>query len=281
MRNLTQRLVAPIFAGLVALAITAYGQGLWGLMVMANLETTPAIPWAAALMVPMLAVMVAFLGGFGWPRAGAAARRRLAPLRLVPREAFIWSLIAGGCGIVALAGLWIVLAGLVKTPPNVLPDAVHIPPVTLLATLAVSIVAAPVTEEIAFRGYAMGMLRKTFSPATAIVLSSALFALAHLTQGLYASKLTVYFVAGLAIAMVAYRTGSLIPAMIVHSATDLAFFTLVWPHDATRRLVSQGGADVWFWVHAGQAVVFGVLCVLANLQLVKVTRVEPAGRGNP
>ncbi len=259
-----------LIAAVIALAITAYGQGLWGVLVYANLNTRPAIPWAPALMVPMLAVMVLFLAGV-WPRKGASARRRLIRLGPVSRRAFLWSILAGGCGVAALSGLWIVLASLVKTLPNLLIDIKGVPVSTLAPILIVSILAAPITEEIAFRGYALGLLERTFTPTTAIVVSSILFALAHLTQGLYPTKLIVYFLAGLAFALIAWRTGSLLPAMIVHSLADLTFFTLVWPHDGARRLVSEGGAGPWFWIHVGQIAVFGALGCLAFRRLFAVT----------
>jgi membrane protease YdiL (CAAX protease family) len=264
-----------LLASAIAVAILLVGQALWGGLVLVNLKLSPAVPWAAAVMIPLLAVMVMSLGGIGWPKAGAATRRRLVPLRPVPWRVFAWAMVASAFGITALAGLWIVLAGLMKTPPNALPNVHGVPPLTVAVILAVSIMAAPITEEIAFRGYVLGMLRRVVSPTWAILISSLLFAFAHLTQGLYADKLVVYFLAGIGIAFVAYRTGSLIPAMIAHSAADLTFFTLVWPHDAGRRLVSEGGADAWFWVHVAQVVVFGGLCLWANLRLARATAGGP------
>ena len=217
-----------LIAAVIALAITAYGQGLWGVLVYANLNTRPAIPWAPALMVPMLAVMVLFLAGV-WPRKGASARRRLIRLGPVSRRAFLWSMAAGGCGVAALSGLWIVLASLVKTLPNLLIDIKGVPVSTLAPILIVSILAAPLTEEIAFRGYAMSLLRRRFGPMTALVIASTLFACAHLTQGLSAPKLIVYYLVGLGLGFVALRAGSLLPAMVVHSFGDFVFFTTVWP----------------------------------------------------
>ncbi|HXQ12248.1 MAG TPA: type II CAAX endopeptidase family protein [Caulobacteraceae bacterium] len=272
-------IVATLLLGcVIAVAILIVSQVLWAGLLLANLKLSPAVPWAAVVMIPLLAAMVMALGGIGWPKAGAETRRRLVPLRLVPWRAFAWAMAAGGFGIAALSGLWIVLAGLMKTAPNALPSERGIPPLTVVVLLAVSILAAPITEEIAFRGYVMGMLRRVISPTWAILLSSLVFAAAHLSQGLYADKLLVYFLGGLAFAFVAYRTGSLIPAMIVHSAADLTFFTLVWPHDAGRRLVSEGGADAWFWIHVAQVVLFGALCVWAYARLARATAsdAEPA-----
>jgi membrane protease YdiL (CAAX protease family) len=178
----------------------------------------------------------------------------------------------GFSGIIALAGLWTVLTSLVRTPPNVLPGLGSIPALSGVAFLLVSIVAAPLTEEIAFRGYAMGLLRRHFGTVGAIIISSIMFAAAHLTQGLYATKLVVYLLVGLALAITVWRTGSLLPAMAVHSFGDLVFFTTIWPHDATRRLVSEGGADAGFYVSVACIVIFSAIWVFGFRRLLAVTR---------
>jgi len=168
-----------------------------------------------------------------------------------------------------------VLGAIVRVPPNALPDARGVPPLTAVALLLVAIVAAPLTEEIAFRGYAMGLLRRQFGPMTALAVSSVMFAAVHLTQGLYATKLIVYLLVGLGLAATVWRTGSLLPAMVVHSFGDFTFFTMVWSHDAGRRLISEGGADGWFWTNVALLVVLTPLWVLTFRQLLRVTRKAP------
>lgn len=258
-------------AGLAAFAITAVGQTFWGLIVMADLRLTPQLPWAALVMPFVLAALVGFLAGRWGPKAGAEARRALIPLAPLTARAWIWALIAGALGNMVGAALWTVMATLVRVPPNVLPDTHGIPLLTLVPILIVSIVAPPLSEEIAFRGYAMGMIRRHLSPITALVVTSVLFAAVHLTQGLYAPKLLVYFLAGLSFGFVALRTGSLLPAMVVHSMGDLTFFTLVWSHDAGRKLLSEGGATPWFFANVAILLVGTPLCLLAFRQLVRAT----------
>lgn len=260
-----------LLAGLAAFAITAVGQTLWGGLVMANLKLTPSLPWAALVMPFVLAGLVAFLAGRFGPKAGAEARRRLIPLAPVSAKAWAWALVAGAAGNVVGAALWTVLATLVRVPPNALPDTHGVPMLTLIPILLVSIVAPPLSEEIAFRGYAMGMIRRHVSPVSALVITSILFAAVHLTQGLYAPKLLVYFLAGLSFGFVALRTGSLLPAMVVHSVGDLTFFTMVWSHDAGRRLVAEGGADGWFFLCLAILAIGTPLTLLAYRQLARVT----------
>jgi membrane protease YdiL (CAAX protease family) len=240
------------------------------------------MPWSALVMPLILAALVAFLSGRGWPKKGAEARRALVPLAPVSAKAWTWALIAGAIGNVVAASLWTVMASIVRVPPNVLPDTHGVPTPTLIPILLVSIVAPPLSEEIAFRGYAMGMIRRRVSPTKALIITSLLFMAVHLTQGLYAPKLLVYFLAGLSFGFVALRTGSLLPAMVAHSMGDLTFFTLVWSHDAGRRLISEGGANAWFFANVAVLVIGTPLCLLAFRQLAKVTGPHPkAGQPTP
>ena len=260
----------------ISFAITAIGQGLWGAMAIVNVKFTPALPWSAIVMPAVLAGLGLFLAGRGWPRRGANARRALVPLAPVSRTAWIWSLAAGGASVVALAGLWSVFGSLVRTAPNLLPDTHSLPLWTGIPMLLVSIVAAPLTEELAFRGYALGLLHRHFGTISALVISSLMFAAAHLTQGLYPTKLAVYFLFGLGLAAIVWRTGSLLPAMAVHSFGDLVFFTCVWPYDAGRRLVTEGGADSGFYAAVALTVVCSVLWGFAFRRLLRATKARTA-----
>ena len=77
------------------------------------------------------------------------------------------------------------------------------------------------------------------------------------------------------------RAMSLLPAMVVHSFADLTFFTLVWSHDAGRRLLSEGGADGWFYANLALLAVFTPLALLGFRQLAKVTAAPPAAASPP
>jgi membrane protease YdiL (CAAX protease family) len=264
--------IGVVLAALVAsFAITAIGQGVWGAMAIANVKLTPALPWSAVIMPVVLAGLGLFLAGRAGPSWGASARRALVPLAPVSRQAWTWSVAAGVVGVIALAGLWTVLGSLVRVAPNAIAGASGIPLWTAIPMLLVSITAAPLTEEIAFRGYAMGLLRRHFGPISALVISSVMFAAAHLTHGLYPTKLVVYLLVGLGLAATVWRTGSLLPAMVVHAFGDFVFFTLVWPHDAARRLVTEGGADAGFYAAVALTLVCFALWFFAFRRLVQVT----------
>jgi hypothetical protein len=185
---------------------------------------------------------------------------------------FGWNLLAGAFSIAALSGTWIVLFQLVRMSPNVLPDISDYPFLTVALVLATASLAAPLSEEAAFRGYFQVPLEGQFSAPAAVVMSSILFALAHGIHGFFWPKLLVYFLVGLGFGTTAYLSNSILPGIAVHILGDVTFFTLVWPYDAGRRLVWEDGADAWFWIHVAQAVLFTVLAIFAFRGLAGAAR---------
>jgi membrane protease YdiL (CAAX protease family) len=225
-------------------------------------------------MAVVLWLMWNYLGGNWWPRYTSNARRRYLRANQVSGRIYTWTLVAGILSIAALTGYWIVLFSLVRMRANLLPDLSKYPLITLVVVGVMASLVSPLTEEAAFRGYCQVILEREFPAAIAIIISSILFALAHLTQGFFWPKLLVYFLAGLVFALPAYLTNSTLPTLPVHILADLTFFIMVWPKDASRKLVWQGGADAWFYIHAAQAIVFTFLAILAFRRLATVS--EPS-----
>jgi hypothetical protein len=80
-----------------------------------------------------------------------------------------------------------------------------------------------------------------------------------------------YFFVDAMFGALAHLSDSILPGIVVHTVGLLIFFTSIWPFDAARHLVSAGGADVWFWIHVSQTVIFAILAFLAFRQLARVT----------
>jgi CAAX protease family protein len=281
MRDLLTRTTKVFKAGLLGLAIGLLAGGVWGGLYVANLKTTPRVPWAVIPMALYLWAMWQYLGGKGWPRSTSEARRNYLRFRPVTSQTFGWSLLAGALGVAALAGLWIVLFQLVKMPGNVLPDPSQYPALTMALFFVMGSLVSPLSEEAGLRGYCQVMLEREFRGPVAVLISSAFFAIGHVNHGLLWPKLLVYFLAGLMFGATAYLTKSILPGIPVHMLGDLTFFTMVWPYDAARRLVWEGGADTWFWIHAAQAVIFGTLALLAYRKLAKLLNSPVAHANDP
>jgi membrane protease YdiL (CAAX protease family) len=228
-------------AALVSLAIVLIGQGLWQPLVMANIRYGPQAPWAVAVMAAVLAGLMFYLSGRGWPRSTRESRARLFSWNPIPARTFALAVGAGVLALCAFGGLWIVAADLWPIPAGIQPKVAGVPLPTLAAFLLMSSIAAPLTEEAAFRGYAMGLLERAWgSPLAAMLGSTALFAAVHVTQGIDPIKLGLYFTAGLIFAVVARLTRSLYAAMVVHGLGDILGFTVLWPHDARPHAMGLG-----------------------------------------
>lgn len=277
MRSFSGRVLSVVWSAILAFFILSLGQGAWAALLITNLKLGLAIPWSVPAMALFLWGMWKYLGGSGWPKKTSEVRRGYLRANRVSGEVFAWALLAGALSVVALTGAWIVMFNLFKMSGNVLPDYSQYPVMTVVLTLAMASLVSPLTEESAFRGYCQVILEREFRGPVAVLISSVLFALAHLTQGFFLPKQFVYFLAGLVFGVTAYLTRSILPGIAVHILADVTFFALVWPHDVARRLIWDGGADRWFRLHAAQVIVFTGLAIFAFRRLARVTKRDHDG----
>jgi membrane protease YdiL (CAAX protease family) len=268
-RSFATRALSIIGFGLLAFAITVLAGGIWSALLVANLRSSPAVPWSVPVMTLLLWLMWSYLGGKGWPPRTSDARRHYLRANRRSARTYLWSFAAGVLSVVALAGYWIVLFRLVKMPPNALPDVSSYPRMTVALMILMGSIVAPFMEEAGFRGYFQVALEREFRGSVAVIVSSLGFAFAHFAHGILWPKLLVYFLVGITFGTTAYLSNSTLPAILPHMIGDLTFFTLVWPYDAARRLVLDSGTDNWFWIHVAQAIVYTVLAVLAFQQLAR------------
>ncbi|HYL93925.1 MAG TPA: CPBP family intramembrane glutamic endopeptidase [Alphaproteobacteria bacterium] len=149
----------------------------------------------------------------------------------------------------------------------------NVPRLMVILAVGMGALISPICEQAGFWGYGQGILQRKLSGVTAIVFSALTFAvLPHPPlHAPYLPKLVFFFLIGLTFAVTAHLTKSILPGLLVHILGLLAFFTLVWPHDPSRQLLSQGGADTSFYIHAALAVLFAALAVLAFIRLAKVS----------
>jgi membrane protease YdiL (CAAX protease family) len=268
-RSFATRALSIIGFGLLAFAIAILAGGIWSALLVTNLRSSPAVPWSVPAMALLLWLMWSYLGGMGWPRSTSDARRRHLRANRRSARTYLWSFAAGVLSVVALAGYWIVLFRLVKMPPNALPEMSSYPRTTVALMILMGSLVSPFMEEAGFRGYFQVALERDLRDSVAVTVSSLVFAFAHFSHGILWPKLLVYFLAGVVFGATANLTNSTLPAILPHMIGDLTFFTLVWPHDAARRLVWDSGTDNWFWIHLAQAIVFTLLAVWAFQRLAR------------
>ena len=121
-----------------------------------------------------------------------------------------------------------------------------------------------VCEELLFRGYAQRQFERAVGPAGGILLAGGLFGLYHLRP----SQVLPLTVLGLYMAYLVWRTGSLVPAVLVHIlhngfAVVGARYVEAHPDYSVRALEQ---ADMpWSLVGLGFVIVGGVLYVMHSL----------------
>lgn len=272
--SLTERGLSGILAAIVALTIAIVPQGIWSALISANLRTTSNIPWAVLMMAALLTLFWQYLGGHFAPRRTSARRRGHLRANRVPPPIFAWAVLAGLLSVAALTGVWILLAQFIRMPGSVLPPMGNVSlPIVVLA-VGMGALISPICEQAGIWGYGQTMLRREFAASTAVVLSALIFAVCphppfHVPL---LPKIAFFFLTGVTFAVIAELTSSILPGLVVHILGLLTFFTLVWPNDAARRLVRDGGANTWFYAHVAQVVVFGVLAIVAFSRLADVCR---------
>jgi membrane protease YdiL (CAAX protease family) len=253
--------------------MTGLVSGVWAALLLSNLSHLPAFPWSSLVMGLLLWALWSFLDGKWGPGRTRAARReslRAAPL---PRRVYTWALISGLLWVVFLGGFWIVLEQLVSVPGNKLPDFSALPLVTVIATLVMACASGAVSEEAGFRGYFQGALERSGLGATAILCTALLMAPIHaLTQGFVWPTLLFYLLVDGMLGALAYFTKSIRPGVLVHAVGLFTFFGVIWPRDKGRLSIWQSGADIWFWIHLVQAILFAILSLVALKRLASIAK---------
>jgi uncharacterized protein len=108
------------------------------------------------------------------------------------------------------------------------------------------VIAAPILEEILFRGIILDGFLKNYTPAQAILVSSFMFGLIHgnFPQGISA------FILGCLIAWLYWKTNSILPCMILHAINNgLAFvITLkITPPEMNKSLSKLIDNDIYYY----------------------------------
>ena len=250
-RSFATRALSIIGFGLLAFAITILAGGIWSALLVANLRSSPAVPWSVPAMALLLWLMWGYLGGKGWPRSTSDVRRQY--LRATEFCSDVPVVIRGRYSIRGCAG-WILdrAVPIGQNASQRAPRCVELSPHDRRPHDSDGVVGCAI--------HGGGWVSRVFSGrefrgSIAVTVSSLGFAFAHFPHGILWPKLLVYFLVGIAFGATAYLTNSTLPAIVPHIIGDLTFFTLVWPNDAARRLVWDSGPDNWFWIHVAQAII--------------------------
>ena len=136
-----------------------------------------------------------------------------------------------------------------------------------------------VCEEAGFRGYMQFPIEKKYGPVTAIVITSILFTLIHLTHTWALPIVPHIFFASVLLGIIAWKSGSLIPGIIGHAILDVFDYSVWWTDltgGFTKQTIFKTGVDMHFivWVLIFLLAIFVFFKVIGEIN--RGNRVTPA-----
>ncbi|MES2623790.1 MAG: CPBP family intramembrane glutamic endopeptidase [Pseudomonadota bacterium] len=264
-------------AVLIGMAIAMVGTIPRNILYFANMQFFNAVPWA----VPLLAIYMWFfwrhLQGYGPPEHSSEQRRTLMRANPLSGRVWLWSLLAGTLGIIALVVGLRFVNRLIALPEQTLPDIAQVPRFTMLVLLLMSAPVAGIIEEIAFRGYMQKPIEEKYGLLVAILITGTMFAIAHLD---FTLVLWPYYILVAAIyGTITYLTKSILPAVLLHTGGNLFSNFDLWLHgraewqtgSGASALIWETGTDSAFWTTGFFLVVTIILTVLAYVWLARIT----------
>ena len=139
-------------------------------------------------------------------------------------KAILWGIITVIIAFILIA----VIGGLFQSLGFDLTDSSNIPQLEIYFTipsLLILIIIQPVGEEIFFRGFLLDKLNNLFGKTVAIMITSLLFGIAHLSLGnIYPAILTL--IIGFLLAILVIKTNNLYSAIIAHILFNVISFSL-------------------------------------------------------
>ena len=277
------RIPVVVRAVVIGLAVGLVGTVTWSRLVAANTRYLSSVPWAAALMAPILvAYWFYFVRGRGWPDRTAGARRLGGRANRVPDHLWGPALGAGALGLVATLLLQGVLARMIVLPQQQDLDPSQYPGITVFAWLAMSAAVSGVVEETAFRGYMQGAIERRHGLTTAILVTGSLFGFRHFNQPEVGIVLLPFYLAVAAVyGLLAAATNSTLPGMVLHAGGNLfsafSFFLQgrsEWElTPSPEPTIWQGGLDASFLANVAARIVLAGTAALAYRGLFNAARV--------
>jgi membrane protease YdiL (CAAX protease family) len=233
---------------LAGFTVSAIGIAIWSLM----LSTIPA-PWS---ILPMIIALWAYLkffsGRWGSKKTNETKKLNFRAVRL-SSSTWKWGITAAVLFVIIVQASFVITFRLLDFPfAKFTADYKMLDSMPLWVAFAVLImgsIVAGICEETGFRGYMQAPLEKKYGAVTAIVVTSIIFMLIHLSHSWAAPILPHIFFASVLLGILAYKTGSLIPGIIGHSILDIFDYSIWWS-DITggfhKQTIFKTGIDLHF-----------------------------------
>jgi len=194
-----------------------------GAVILWVLTVLPVKQWLNSLISKEAAMLLGYLLAYGVPflfvhsfkkneTGRSSYNLNLKNKRIIP------FLIIGS--IVLLFGIISPIGSLIPMPENIKESFIQLVGQTGFYTFILMVIAAPVLEELIFRGIILEGLLKKYSPLVSIIISSLLFGIAHFNPWQFVTG----FLIGIFSGWVYFKTRSLMPSIIIHSVANFSGF---------------------------------------------------------
>lgn len=124
--------------------------------------------------------------------------------------------------LVLIHGIAAPIQSLIPVPEGLRKALLDFGSQTGILTFILLVIAAPVLEELIFRGIILDGLLKKYSPLNSILISSFFFGLSHLNPW----QFILGFLLGIFSGWVYYRTRSILPSIIIHATANFSGYLL-------------------------------------------------------
>ncbi|MEO7974688.1 MAG: type II CAAX endopeptidase family protein [Thermoanaerobaculia bacterium] len=266
--------VRAIVVGLLILQI---GGAVPGVLLVACLKLTPAIPWFLPATALWLWCFWRYASGRGGPAATARIRQTALRGRSLSGRIWFWSLLAGAPAMMSVMGLIFVTSKFGNLPAKAFapPFEISIFPWWTILSIFVAIAAtAGVVEEAAFRGYMLSAIERRHGWSVGIPIVGLVFYVAHLSHAYATLAFLPFFLVYSAFhGLMVYLTRSILPSVVLHAIADFIVVPMQFG-------VLPGPGDSKFVTHGGLSLVFAIASLPALWRLATVAR-EEASRDRP
>jgi hypothetical protein len=244
-------IIRSVFTGLV---VSSVGIAIWSLLL-----PTIAPPWSIFPMVIALWVYLKFFSGsWGSKRSMEIRKIRFRSTKL-QATSWKWGLVAAVVFVVIVQASFVITFRIIPFPAERFTADYKIldrmPLWIAWVVLIMGSIVAGICEETGFRGYMQQPLEKKYWPGTAIVITSFMFMLIHLSHSWAVPILPHIFFASVLLGILAYKCGSIIPGIIGHSILDIFDYSFWWSDimgGFQKQTIFKTGIDmhfvVWFLV---------------------------------
>jgi membrane protease YdiL (CAAX protease family) len=237
------------------------------------------MPGAALAEAVFLALYFWWAGGGGIPASWREARRSSFRRKALTAAEWRWAIPTALAFAITVHAAMVVLFRFVPFPAEAFRQGYNFPATSLpykWLAIVVSAISAGVCEETGFRGYMQRPIEQRHGAFAAIAISSAFFALLHLSKGWdIPGMVPIVFGAGVLLGLIAWASNSLLPGMIGHAVMDTGLFAYWWTDTAGTfhaKTVAVTGYDTPFVIACS---VLGVALLITLAGIVRLRALAP------